>query len=284
MKKILFILFVAACTIVIALSCDKKLNQINPNQATTETYWETKDQAFAGVTAIYNALINDGTYMRSFPGLTDSRGDDFKGDSPWLDLDLTGQFIIGSTSAPVLWIWRDFYMVVNRANQVIENLPNYNENVLTTEEKNRLLGQAYFLRGLAYFNLANTFKVVPIVLKTAQSNADFYPPTASEDSLWSQIYSDLATAEADLPISYANTNDIDQGQIGRATKGAAAGLLGKAYLYRKDYVHAGAQFEKFLTGELKGVYSLMPNYQDNFTETAENNSESLFEVQFQESG
>ena len=60
--------------------------------------------------------------------------------------------------------------------------------VLTTEEKNRLLGQAYFLRGLAYFNLANTFKTVPLVLTTAKSNADFYPPTASEDSLWNQIY------------------------------------------------------------------------------------------------
>src|SRR3954465_10788702 len=164
MKKIFFIVVVVAC--IIALSCDKKLNQVNPNQATTEAYWQTKDQAFAGVTAIYNALINDGTYMRSFPGLTDSRGDDFTGDSPWLDLDLTGQFIIGSTSDPVMWIWRDHYMVINRANQVIENVSNYDVSVLTTEEKNRLLGQAYFLRGFAYFNLANTFKTVPLVLTT----------------------------------------------------------------------------------------------------------------------
>jgi len=281
MKKIFFIV-VASC--MVTFSCDKKLNQVNPNQPTTETFWQTKAQAFAGVTAIYNALINDGTYMRSFPGLTDSRGDDFTGDSPWLDLDLTGQFIIGSTSDPVAWIWRDFYMVVNRANQVIEHVSNYDESVLSTEEKNRLLGQAYFLRGLAYYNLATSFKTVPLVLTTAQSNADFYPPTATEEELWNQIFSDLQTAEADLPVSYANISDIDQGQIGRATKGAAAGLLGKAYLYRKDYTNAGAQFEKFITGELKNVYSLVPSYQDNFTETAENNSESLFEVQFAESG
>ena len=61
-------------------------------------------------------------------------------------------------------------------------------------------------------------------------------------------------------------------------------MLGKAYLFRKDYTKAGTQFEKFINGELKGVYSLVPDYQDNFTETNENNSESLFEVQFQESG
>src|SRR3954462_2244263 len=136
MKKILY-LFIGSFMIV--GGCDKKLDQINPNALITAEYWKTRDQAFAGATAIYNALINDGTYMRSFPGLTDSRGDDFKGDSPWLDLDLTGQFIIGSTSDPVLWLWGDFYMVINRANQVIENVPNYDGSVLTTEEKNRLL-------------------------------------------------------------------------------------------------------------------------------------------------
>ena len=55
-------------------------------------------------------------------------------------------------------------------------------------------------------------------------------------------------------------------------------------LYRKDYTKAGAQFEKFLTGSLKGVYGLVSNYRDNFSEVNENNKESLFEVQFQESG
>ena len=57
-----------------------------------------------------------------FPGLTDSRGDDFTGDSPWLDLVLTGEFIIPTNSDPVFWIWRDFYLVVKRANQVIFNV------------------------------------------------------------------------------------------------------------------------------------------------------------------
>ena len=74
--------------------------------------------------------MTDGTYMRSFPGLTDSRGDDFTGDSPWLDLPLTGQFLIGSTSGPVNWIWRDLYMVINRANQVIEHIPEYDDSKL----------------------------------------------------------------------------------------------------------------------------------------------------------
>jgi starch-binding outer membrane protein, SusD/RagB family len=279
MKKIIYF-FIGFC--LITGGCDKKLDLSNPDSLTTKDYWKTKDQAFAGSTAIYNALIVDGTYMRSFPGLTDSRGDDFTGDSPWLDLVLTGQFIIPTTSDPVFWIWRDFYLAINRANQVIYYVSQYDESVLTADQKNRIVGQAYFLRGLAYYNLATTFKIVPVITTPVKDQNDFFSPTATEEVLWNQIYSDLQAAETNLPISYDNVDGPDKGQKGRATKGAAAGLLGKAYLYKKDYAKAGAQFEKFFTGALKGVYSLVPNYRDNFKDVNENNSESLFEVQFAE--
>ncbi|CAN5656323.1 RagB/SusD family nutrient uptake outer membrane protein [soil metagenome] len=279
MKKIIY-LFVG-CSLLMT-SCDKKLNLSNPNLLTTGDYWKTREQAYAGCTAIYNALTVDGTYMRSFPGLTDSRGDDFKGDSPWLDLVLTGEFIIPTTSAPVFWIWRDFYLVVNRANQVIANVGNYDQSVLTADEKKRILGQAYFLRGLAYYNLATTFKTVPVITEPVVDPGQYFAATATEDVLWNQIFTDLQAAEAGLPISYLNVSGLDNGQVGRATQGAAAGLLGKAYLYRKDYAKAGAQFEKFITGPLKGVYGLMPDYRDNFKDINENNKESLFEIQFTE--
>jgi starch-binding outer membrane protein, SusD/RagB family len=279
MKKVIYLF---AGFFLVMSGCDKKLDLANPNLLTTTAYWKTKEQAYAGCTAIYNALTVDGTYMRSFPGLTDSRGDDFTGDSPWLDLDLTGQFIIPTTSDPVFWIWRDFYLVVNRANQVIANVGPYAESVLSADEKSRILGQAYFLRGLAYYNLATSFKIVPVITEPVANPSDYFAPTATEDVLWNQIYADLQAAEAGLPLSYDNVTGLDKGQKGRATKGAAAGLLGKAYLYRKDYAKAGAQFEKFITGPLKNVYSLMPDYRDNFKDINENNSESLFEVQFTE--
>jgi len=149
MKKIIY-LFIGF--FLLTMGCDRKIDLANPNQLTSADYWKTRDQAYAATTAIYNALIVDGSYMRSFPGLTDSRGDDFTGDSPWLDLVLTGQFIIPTTSDPVFWIWREFYLVINRANQVLAFVPPYEESVLPSEEKKRLLGQAYFLRGLAYYN------------------------------------------------------------------------------------------------------------------------------------
>jgi hypothetical protein len=279
MKKILY-LFIPACLIA-SSGCDKKIELTNPNQLTTSSFWKTREQAYAASSSIYTALIIDGSYMRSFPGLTDSRGDDFTGDSPWLDLVLTGQFIIPPTSAPVFWIWREFYQVVNRANQVLTNVPKYDAAVLPTDEKNRILGQAYFLRGLAYYNLATTFKAVPVITKELQNTSEFFAPTATEEVLWKQIFDDFAAAEANLPVSYTNVTGLDKGEKGRATKGAAAGMLGKSYLFRKDYAKAAIQFEKFFgSGALAGVYSLMPDYRDNFKDINENNVESLFEIQF----
>ena len=279
MKKILCF----ASLVMLALGCDKKLEQINPNAATAASFWKTREQAYAGVTGIYNGLILDGTYMRSFPGLTDSRGDDFTGDSPWLDLVLTGQFVIPSTSAPVQWIWRDHYLIINRANQVLKYVAAYPDGVLGADEKARLLGQAHFLRGLSYYNLATTFKEVPLITTPPVGPSEYTPGTASEAEIWNQIFSDFQSAEEMLPVSYATVEGLDKGQVGRATKGAAAGMLGKAYLYRKDYTKAGLQFEKFLTGNLRNVYSLMPDYRDNFRDVMENNQESLFEIQFAQS-
>lgn len=280
MKKIIYSIII----ILLVGGCDKKLDQVNPNRATTSSFWQTSDQAFAGVTAIYNALILDGTYMRSLPGLMDSRGDDFTGDSPWLDLELTGKFIIPTNSAPVEWIWRDLYITVNRANQVLINVAKYPDGVLTADQKNRLLGQAYFLRALAYFNLATNFKAVPLITTLPVDQSEYYPATATEDELWAQIFSDFQAAETMLPLNYVNAEGPDKGHKGRATKGAAAGMLGKAYLYRKDWAKAGAQFEKFISGVYKNLYSLMPNYRDNFRDVNENNAESLFEIQFTATG
>ncbi|WP_207424795.1 RagB/SusD family nutrient uptake outer membrane protein [Desertivirga brevis] len=269
--------------LLLLTACDKKLDVVNPNLTTTSTFWKTESQAFASVTAVYNALITDGSYQRSFPGLTDSRGDDFTGDSPWTDLVQTGQFLIPTTSAPVEWIWRDFYMVIFRANQVLHYVPLMEESVLSKSKKDRILGQAFFLRGLAYYNLATTFKNVPLLTGLPPEDLKTYNAAAATDEdLWNHIISDFKTAEGLLPISYNNVEGQDRGQVGRATMGSAAGMLAKAYLYRKQWQLAADQCEKFFNGPLKGVYSLMPNYRDNFLPTNENNSESLFEVQFNE--
>lgn len=257
--------------------CSKELDIDNPNSKTIVFYWKTADDAQLGVNAIYNSLIQDGTYMRMFPALTDSRGDDFTGDSPWGDLVQVGNFSIPSNSGPVQWVWATHYQLVWRANQVLVNVPDI---TMDEELKKRILGQAHFLRGLAFFNLANTYKAVPVPLELPVDKSKYYPATATDDVLWGQIFADFKAAKDMLPADYSGVSGPDVGQIGRATKGAATGMLGKAYLYKKKWTEAAAEFNELINGAQKGKYTLMPTYRDNFKEVNENNAESLFEVQF----
>lgn len=272
MNKIKYFIF-----LLFLMGCEERLELTNPNEQTVPTFWKTEAQALGGIDAVYNALIYDGTYMRMFPSAMDVRGDDLRGDSPWADLELFGRFTIPTWSGPVEWIWHHHYQIVWRANQVLINAEDI--EFQNQELKNRILGQAYFLRGLAFFNLANAFQVVPVVTGLPREQADYYSETATEEELWNQIFADFAAAKERLPVSYLEVRGPDQGQVGRATKGAAAGMLGKSLLYRQRWDEAAAQFKELIHGPLN-VYSLVPNYRDNFSPLVSNNAESLFEVQF----
>lgn len=265
--------------LLLLMGCQEQLELTDPNRPTEATFWESEAQALAGINAIYQGLIYDGTYMRMYPSATDARGDDLRGDSPWGDLEQFGRFTIPTWSGPVEWIWHHHYQIVWRANQAIDQLPGI--EFQDQELQQRLLGQAHFLRGLAYFNLANTFQVIPLITESPSSPDDYYPATASEEEIWSQIMADFQTAKDLLPVSYNDVRGPDQGNVGRATKGAAAGMLGKSFLYRQQWDRAASEFNELINGALS-VYSLVPDYRANFSPLPqhENNAESLFEVQF----
>ena len=270
-------LLVLAFSFGAMFGCEEELELADPNNLTTEEFWVTPEQAVEGTNAIYNSLLIDGYYMRMMPALTDGRGDDIRQDTPWWDLAQVANFTALPTTGPVQWLWAAHYQAIFRANQVLERVP---EIEMDEALKNRLLGQAYFLRGLSYFNLAINFKEVPVVTEPPADPADYYPATATEEELWSQIIADFSAAKELLPITYRGVSGPDAGQIGRATYGAAAGMLGKAHLYRKNWAEAADEFEDVIELAEQGVYGLMPNYFDNFSPLSENNRESLFEVQF----
>lgn len=97
----------------------------------------------------------------------------------------------------------------------------------------------------------------------------------SADKVYAQIIQDLKDAEAVLPVKYTVNTDI-----GRATKGAAKGLLGKVYLTMHNYPDAISE----LSGMLNLGYTLLPNYNDIFLATNGNNAEIVFSVQYTKGG
>lgn len=255
-------------------NCNKKLDQVNPNAQTSASFWKTGSDALQGVNAAYSPLLIDGGYMRFTPVLLNVPGDDVRSNSPWTAISGVGRFSLGtSVSDGYGWAFDAYYEGVFRCNQVLDNVPAIS---MDDALKNRVLGQAYFLRGLYFFHLVEMFGNVPLPTTSPKSNEEFFVPQSNQADGWKQVISDFQKAADLLPVSYVNLNGPDN-QLGRATKGAAMGYLGKAYLFNKMYTEAAAQFKSVID---LGVYGLMTNYKDNFTEGTENNKESIFEVQF----
>jgi tetratricopeptide (TPR) repeat protein len=258
---------------LITTSCvsDDALTQLDPNNDSVDKFWKTDQDALEGINASYSSLLTDGTYMRSTPLLLDLKGDDTRSNSPWGAMYNVGRFNSNVTDPAIYgWAYETYYQGIFRANQVLTNVPNIDFSDAAL--KNRILGQAYFLRGLYLFHAVNMFKNVPLPTEIAV----YYPQKTQEEG-WAQVIADFKAAADLLPTTYAGISGIDAGEKGRATKGAALGYLGKAYLFSKDFANAKTTFKQVID---LGVYSLVSNYRDNFTDANENNSESLFEVQF----
>ncbi|AVR46220.1 RagB/SusD family nutrient uptake outer membrane protein [Christiangramia fulva] len=270
-KIILYTLLISGLVLMNSCVKEEDLVQNDPNTETTESFWQDANDALLGINSVYGSLLTDGTYMRSTPLLLDLKGDDSRSQSPWGAMFNVGRFNSSIADPSIYgWAFETYYQGIYRANQVLENVPDIefeNEDL-----KTRILGQAYFLRGLYLFHAVDLFKNVPVPLST-----EIYHEQKTQEEAWAQVMDDFSKAIEMLPVSYNDVSGLDAGDVGRATKGAAIAYLGKAQLFNDQFESAKQSFKRVID---LGVYSLVDDYKDNFTKENENNSESIFEVQF----
>jgi hypothetical protein len=268
MKKITLL---ASLIMVIATSCDRDFDQPNPNSPTIVSFWKSESDAIKGVNAVYSTFHRTAsTYSRFlfYHGML--RSDEGYGAGGDITLNNVMSFVQTNYNEGLsAGTWQNLYVGIFRANQVIAYVPDIE---MDEALKRRVIAEAKFLRGLFYFNLTLYFGRPPLMLQPSQ--ATDRPVNATNEQAWAQVTQDLSEAAPDLPVSYTGDD------LGRATRGAAFGLLGKAYLQQNKFQQAADALSWLVTGEGKSVYSLVPNYQDNFKASTENNSESVFEVQF----
>jgi starch-binding outer membrane protein, SusD/RagB family len=243
------------------------LEVTNPNEETRETFWQTEAQALQGINATYRGLQENGAYGRWLQFAYDVRSDIGVSRSPWGELANFTATVFTSYDFEVnRQIWEHHYGTILRANQVIDNVPGIDMNAAL---RDRIVGEARFIRALMYFNLVNLYGNVPLNLTT--SVASDRPQQVSAAEAWAQVEADLNAAIAVLPAAYPAS------ETGRATRGAAQALLGRAHLQQKEWAAAAAMFASVINS---GQYSLVGDYRSNFTEAGDNNVESIFEVQF----
>ena len=268
MKNILISLAVLAAMAL--TGCDRSLDIVNPNQVTAQSYWKSADDALAGVNAIYSTT-HRGSISRWLPFYYIIHSDEGRSQSPATDIvNNMDQFLVTDYNyGNAVGIWNDNYIGINRANQVIDNVPNIQMDATL---KAQYLGEAKFMRGMFYYHLVTLWGNVPLVLKT--SVVGDKPGSATITQVWAQIEKDLTEAATALPNTYGSTD------LGRATKGAAYALLARSQMQQHKYTEALTPLQWLAEGDGKTIYSLMPNYRDNFLISSENNKESVFEWQF----
>lgn len=185
------------------------------------------------------------------------------------DQEHIADFISDPTNVLATTAYTSNYLVIARANQVLSPIDGVTFDATV---KNNIKGQAYFLRALCYFNLVQYFGRVPLHLKPAGSLGETSLAPSSIDSVYSQIIAD-ATQAASLLL------DKSAQEPGRATSGAAQTLLANVYIVQKKWSDAETLLKAVVTS---GKYSLLSDYAAVFDPANKNNSESVFEVQYQE--
>jgi len=257
-----------AVVLAVALpACDIETEPLGT--LTTESFFQTSEQAIQATNATYSALREWRVHVFSWLGLTDIASDDAtKGSVPadagfLLDLDNLN-FDPGNLafSDP----WGGYYRAVNLANVAINGISGMN---LEPGLKTRLVAENKFLRAYYYFFLVRAFGGVPLITSPL-TPSEFIQQRANEEEVYALIEEDLTEALAALPVDYTG------GDVGRATRGAAGALLAEVHLYQEEFEEAFTQAETVINS---GQYSLFPDYQTLFTLAGENSSESVFEVQ-----
>ncbi|MGB3799717.1 MAG: RagB/SusD family nutrient uptake outer membrane protein [Lewinella sp.] len=184
MKNRILYFLMAVGVLAGTFGCDDELDIVDPNRLSSAQFYANSDQAIAAVDAIYNTLIIDGLYQRMTPVYNDGRGDEVASRSPWVFFTGISSFTLPPTIGDLDIFWHGHYILIGRANQALENVPGVEG--MDEDLRERLLGQAYFLRALAYFKLTNTHGNVPIILRTPQGGDDFYP--SNQDVTWEDVY------------------------------------------------------------------------------------------------
>ena len=278
MQRTLTITAIALLTLL-GVSCgDDFLERQNPNQVSLDNFYETADDVTAAVNGAYTSLHNRELYKRQIYALEYLSGDFAITQGGFQYANLIGFNFSAVEDNLVNSTWNGSYTGIARANAVINEAP---DATIAEALKKRLIAEARFLRAVYYFHLVTFYGGVPIVEAqiSGVNDAGLKPARSTEEEVWAFIEQDLTVALQDLPLR----EDYSDAEVGRATRGAAAGFLGKAHLYQQKYEAARDIFARLIASEF-GTYDLVANYEDNFTDVNENNEESVFEIQFSDLG
>ncbi|WP_162845493.1 RagB/SusD family nutrient uptake outer membrane protein [Labilibaculum antarcticum] len=272
MKQIKYIFIIAV--LLIAASCSDSFLDTDPvNKSTEDNFYQTDAQMFAALMAAYDPLQWGGIAGSCVP-FSEIRSDNMKtggggqGDQP--DVQALEDFVNNSVNSASDGIWKKNYTGIYRANLVINS-------ELESDATNVYKAEAKFLRAWYHFDVLRTYGPCPVVTETIFPESQKF---VREDRAVVNEFI-INNLKAAIPML---EDAHDAANVGRITQAAAQALLGKVLIYKADWNNDDkATFDEAATYLQKVVdnpnYALFTDYALLFAPHAENNSESIFEIQ-----
>jgi starch-binding outer membrane protein, SusD/RagB family len=265
MKKFLTISSMVVAAMFTATSCDDYIDIDPLHTLDAENYFKTKTDYEKSLIAAHDLMqtsyldlwlgeIASDNAIAGGESVTDSEG-----------LHQIDVMTHGGQNAELRNLFRYMYSGISRVNYLFEN-----KDKLEFDGKDKIYGQAHFLRAYYYFQLVKVFGDVPLIIdkRLASSEASSTPRSPAAE-VYTQIESDLTNAAAVL--TWNST------EAGRITKGAALAMLGKVYLYQNKFQDAATALDQVIN---EGPYDLFPDYNTLFYLENENSVESVFDIQY----
>lgn len=241
-----------------AVSCSDFLTEDPKGQLTPETFFKTQSDLDQSVDALYS-LVQD-LQCNSNSMIVKCQGDDVtsttgSNKAAYLSADA---FETPTDTKGISRTWSAMYSIVKAANLIIENASKVST---TQDEINIALGQAYYWRAYAYFELVRVFGPVPINLNNDASNTKASPNSVEE--VYNQIVKDLTAAEqCNLPAKYTISKRSIDGQNIWVSAQAVKATLAAVYLNMagyplnktENYALAAAKAKEVIDGVEAGTY------------------------------
>lgn len=281
-NKIIVVLTLLLATVT---SCHSDLDTVPLSTLSPENFFNNVEESELAVNGVYDGLTPH--YQQHYIKMSDHGS--HVSTSVLLtnfNQNLYAFYSLDNSDVGLKTTWATAYTTIYRANTVISRV-----EMLESDDpvKNRIIAEAKFLRALSYFNLVRFFGDVPLILEELVDFSDVNKPRVASRLIYDAIIDDLQYAEQNLYhaswVADDNHPSYGSGELGRATIGAAKGLLSKVYLTMASYPLRETAFYQLAYNKADevitdGHYQLDSEYTNLFTYEGESSHEWMFQIQY----
>ncbi|MEG3658622.1 RagB/SusD family nutrient uptake outer membrane protein [Arenibacter palladensis] len=236
-------IFLIIITTILFSACDKALEEVPKDFVSKANFYKNEQDAEAAIAGAYAGMQNDFFGITNYL-MTELHGDYLFGRGSQAPITIWDQILNQQNIGRCATNWSSFYTTINRANAVLDNVPNI-ENMDANTQK-QILAEAHFLRALCYFELVRGWGAVPLKTKESIDLSAVEAPRSPESEVYDLIVQDCLIAENDL-------GEVG-GETGRASKWAAKMLLAHVYLTIENWPGAAEKANDVITN---GPFSLI---------------------------